>query len=72
MPKIGFKVSSRRAVRAFSYAGKLRRLGVGRGHARTEIICLVHNQAATVVTHTGDVLAEFTIDSSKDYQRKNG
>lgn len=54
------------------YAGKLRHLGVGRAHARTEIICLIHNQAATVITHTGDVLAEFIIDSSKDYQRKNG
>lgn len=54
------------------YAGKLRHLGVGRAHARTEIICLVHNWDATVITHTGDVLAEFTIDTEKDYQRKNG
>lgn len=53
------------------YAGKLRHLGIGRAHARTEIICLVHNQAATVITHTGEVLAEFTINTEKDYQRKN-
>ncbi len=54
------------------YAGKLRHLGIGRAHARTEIICLIHNQTATVITHTGDVLAEFTIDTEKDYQSKNG
>ncbi|MBK0420288.1 transposase [Leucobacter sp. CSA1] len=53
------------------YAGKLRHLGVGQPHARTEIICLVHNHAATVITHTGEVLAEFTIDTRKDYQSKN-
>lgn len=54
------------------YAGKLRHLGIGRAHARTEVICLVHNQDATVITHTGDVLAEFTLDTSRGYQRKNG
>lgn len=52
------------------YAGKLRHLGIGRPHARTEIICLVHHQSATVITHTGDVLAEFTLDPQKDYQTK--
>ena len=53
------------------YAGKLRHLGIGRAHARTEVICLVHNTHATVITHTGDVLAEFTINPGKDYQSKN-
>lgn len=53
------------------YAGKLRHLGVGRAHARTEIICLVHNSDATVITHTGDVIAEFVINPDKDYQSKN-
>lgn len=54
------------------YAGKLRHPSVGRTHARIEIICLVHNQHATVITHTGEVIAESTIDTGKDYQRKNG
>jgi len=54
------------------YAGKLRHLGIGRAHARTEVICLVHNHEATVITHTGDVLAEFIIDTGRDYQNKNG
>lgn len=53
------------------HAGKLRHLGIGRGHARTEIICLVHGSHATVITTTGEVLGEYTIDSEKDYQTKN-
>ncbi|MBS3181935.1 hypothetical protein [Leucobacter manosquensis] len=52
------------------HAGRLRHLGIGREHARTEIICLVHAHHATVITHTGDVLGEYTIDPEKDYQRK--
>lgn len=53
------------------HAGKLRHLGIGRGHARTEVICLVHGSHATVITTTGDVLGEYTIDPEKDYQTKN-
>ncbi len=53
------------------HAGKLRHLGIGRAHARVEIICLVHGREVTVITHNGDVLAEFVIDPGKDYQSKN-
>jgi hypothetical protein len=42
-------------------------LGIGRPHARTEIICLVHGNHATVITYTGDVLGEYTINPEKDY-----
>lgn len=53
-------------------AGRLLHLGIGRAHARTEIICLVHNLDATVITNNGQVLAEFTLNPTHDYQRKNG
>ncbi|MBP1324931.1 transposase InsO family protein [Leucobacter exalbidus] len=53
------------------YAGKLRHLGIGRGYARTEVICLVNGDHATVITHTGEVLGEYTIDTQKNYQKKN-
>lgn len=53
------------------HAGKLKHLGIGRAHARTEVICLVHGHEATVITHGGEVLAEFVIDAQKDYQSKN-
>jgi transposase InsO family protein len=53
-------------------AGRLLHLGIGRAHARTEIICLVHNLDATVITNNGLILAEFTLNPARDYQRKNG
>ena len=53
------------------HAGTLKHLGIGREHALTEIICLVHGHHATVITHTGEVLGEYIIDPEKDYQAKN-
>lgn len=53
------------------HAGRIRHLGIGRGHARTEVICLIHNDHATVITHTGEVLGEYTIDPERDYQPKD-
>ena len=52
--------------------GRMTHLGIGRAHNRTEIICLIHNNDATVITTNGEVLAEFTLDPTKGYQRKNG
>ncbi|MGO1538143.1 MAG: IS481 family transposase [Leucobacter sp.] len=52
------------------YAGTLKHLGVGRGNARTEVICLVHGREATVINHAGDVLGEYHINPEKDYQPK--
>lgn len=54
------------------HSGRMLHLGIGRIHARTEIICLIHNDNATVITtDTGEVLAGFTLDPTRDYQRKN-
>jgi transposase InsO family protein len=53
--------------------GRLLHLGIGRAHTRTEIICLVHNDDATIIApNTGELLAEFTLNPDKNYQRKNG
>jgi transposase InsO family protein len=52
--------------------GRMIHLGIGRAHNRTEIICLIHNNDATVITHDGTVLAEFTLNPTKGYQTKNG
>ena len=55
------------------YGGHLLHLGIGRAHARTQIICLIHNLDATVINNnTGLILAEFTLNPNRDYQRKNG
>ncbi|MFT8638024.1 MAG: integrase core domain-containing protein, partial [Pseudoclavibacter sp.] len=55
------------------HSGRLLHLGIGRAHARTEIITLIHNTNATITARdTGEILAEFTLDPTHDYQRKNG
>lgn len=53
------------------YAGKLRHLGVGRTHAGLPILMLIHNREVTLSDlHTGEMIAEYTIDPAKDYQPK--
>lgn len=48
-------------------------LGIGRAHARTEIIALIHNDHATVIDLNGTVLGEYDLDPSTNYQaKKNG
>src|SRR5699024_4815253 len=55
------------------HSGRMLHLGIGRAHARTEIICLVHNDHATVINaNTGEVLTEHTLEATRTYQRKNG
>lgn len=54
------------------HSGRMLHLGIGRAHVRTEVICLIHNHEAAVVTHTGTVLAEFTLNPATGYQKKNG
>lgn len=56
------------------YGNKMLHLGIGRSHARTDIIALVHNTAATVTTLDGTVLGEYDINPERGYQhkRKNG
>ena len=51
--------------------GRLLHLGVGRAHAGKAITLVVADSEATVVdTGTGEVLAEYTLDATKDYQGK--
>ncbi len=45
-------------------------LGVGRAHARTEIIILIHNVDATIISLHGTVLGDYTIDPKQAYQPK--
>ena len=50
-------------------AGKLRHIGIGRTHARTHVILLVHDLEVRVINAiTGELLRELTIDLDKDYQ----
>lgn len=52
-------------------AGQLRHIGVGRTHARTHVILLVHDLDVRIINAiTGELLRELTIDPTKDYQAK--
>ncbi|MGR6092277.1 integrase core domain-containing protein [Brevibacterium sp. CSND-B09] len=53
------------------YAGKLRHLEIGRAWARKRVLLLVHGADTMIIDRVGGkVIAEHTLDASKDYQRK--
>lgn len=55
------------------HSGRLLHLGIGRAHTRAEIIALIHNNHAIISTRdTGEILADFTLNPTRGYQRKNG
>jgi integrase-like protein len=50
-------------------AGRLRHIGVGRTHARTDVILLVHDLHIRIVdAATGELLRDLIIDPRRDYQ----
>jgi transposase InsO family protein len=50
-------------------AGRLHHIGVGRTHARTRVIMLIHDLDIRVVNAaTGELLRELLIDPTRDYQ----
>jgi transposase InsO family protein len=50
------------------YQSRLRHLGVGRRYAGTRVMLLVADRDVRVITDNGELLAEFTINPTKDYQ----
>jgi transposase InsO family protein len=52
--------------------GRLHHIGIGRAHARTHVIMLVHNLNVRIIhATTGELLRELTINPTKDYQPQN-
>jgi len=50
--------------------GKLHHIGIGRTHARTHVILLIHDLHVRIVNATtGELLRELTINPNRDYQR---
>jgi transposase InsO family protein len=50
-------------------AGKLRHIGIGRPHAGTHVLLLVHDHDVRIINAaTGEILRELTIDLTRDYQ----
>lgn len=56
------------------YANRMLHLGIGRPHAGTDVIILIHNTNVTVIDPDGTVLSEHSIDPERTYQpqTKNG
>jgi transposase InsO family protein len=50
------------------YNSALRHLGIGRRYAGTRVLVLAADRDIRVITHNGELLAEFTIDPTKQYQ----
>lgn len=52
--------------------GRLHHIGIGRTHARTPIIMIIHDLNIRVINATtGEILRELTLDTTKDYQPQN-
>jgi hypothetical protein len=50
-------------------AGRLHHIGIGRTHARTHVILLVHDRDIRIINATtGELLRELILDPTKDYQ----
>ncbi len=51
------------------YHGRLHHIGLGRTHARTLVLMLVHDRDITIINKTtGEVLRQLVLDPTKDYQ----
>lgn len=49
--------------------GRLHHIGIGRHHYRTRVLILTHDHRITVINAaTGEVLRDFTLDPTRDYQ----
>jgi transposase InsO family protein len=49
--------------------GRMRHIGVGRIHARTHVLVLVHDLEVRIINAaTGELLRELIVDTSRDYQ----
>nr|WP_198318649.1 DDE-type integrase/transposase/recombinase [Pseudofrankia inefficax] len=49
--------------------GRLHHIGIGRTHARTPVLLLVHDLHARIIhATTGEIIRELTIDPTRDYQ----
>ena len=50
------------------HASRLHHIGIGRRHAGTPILMLVHDLHIRIITSTGQLLRDFELDPTRDYQ----
>ena len=53
------------------YGGRLRHIGVGRAHAGRRVLLLVADRDVRVLSETGQLLRQLTIDPTRGYQPQN-
>jgi hypothetical protein len=51
------------------YASRLHHIGLGRRHAGTHVLLLIHDRHVRIITDPdGELLRDFTLDPTRDYQ----
>ena len=56
---------------SFRYAGKMHHIGIGRSYKNVRVIMLIDGKDIRVVDkQTGELLRELTLDTTRDYQRR--
>lgn len=71
--RVRYDIVDRGGKISLRHSGHMLHLHIGRAHARTEIICLVHNDQATVINaDTREVLTEHTLDPATPTHEKTG
>jgi hypothetical protein len=50
------------------HTSRLHHIGIGRRHAGTPILMLVHDLHIRIITSTGQPLRDFELDPTRDYQ----
>ncbi|HUI04255.1 MAG TPA: hypothetical protein VLZ77_11985 [Acidimicrobiales bacterium] len=50
------------------YGSRLLHIGIGRRHAGTAVMLLVHERDVRVVTEDGELIRALTLDPGRDYQ----
>jgi hypothetical protein len=52
------------------YNSRLHHIGLGRRHAGTRVLVLAADRDIRVLSEDGELLREFTLDPTRDYQRR--
>ena len=52
------------------YNSRLHHIGIGRRHARTRVLVLIHDLEIRILTTHGELLRELTLDPTRDDQRQ--
>lgn len=68
--RVRYDIIDRDGKVSLRYAHRMLHLGVGRAHARSEVIILAHNDTATILSTTGEVLGSYIINPEQNYQPK--